>query len=31
MTASAAGTVEEPGHNVGQKSGLNRATIGVEV
>ena len=24
MTASAAGTVEEPGHNVGQKSGLNR-------
>lgn len=27
MTASAAGTVEEPGHNVGQKSGLNRAIL----
>ena len=27
MTASAAGTVEEPGHNVAQKSGLNRAIL----
>ena len=27
MTASAAGTVEEPGHNVGQKSGLNYAVM----
>lgn len=27
MTASAAGTVEEPGRNVAQKSGLNRAIL----
>lgn len=27
MTASARGTVEEPGHNVKQKSGLNRAIL----
>lgn len=27
MTASAAGTVDEPGHNVAQKSGLNRAIL----
>ena len=27
MTASAEGTVEEPGHNVAQKSGLNRAIL----
>ena len=27
MTASAAGTAEEPGHNVAQKSGLNRAIL----
>ena len=27
MTASAAGTLEEPGHNVAQKSGLNRAIL----
>ena len=30
MTASAAGTVEEPGHNVGQKSGLNRVIMWVK-
>lgn len=29
MTASAAGTVEEPGVNVAQKSGLNRAILSV--
>jgi putative transposase len=29
MTASARGTVEEPGTNVAQKSGLNRALLGV--
>jgi putative transposase len=27
MTASAAGTIEEPGKNVAQKSGLNRAVL----
>lgn len=27
MTASAAGTIEEPGQNVAQKSGLNRAIL----
>jgi putative transposase len=29
MTASAVGTVEEPGKNVAQKSGLNRAVLDV--
>jgi len=29
MTASAAGTLEEPGRNVRQKAGLNRAILGV--
>jgi putative transposase len=29
MTASASGTIEEPGRNVAQKAGLNRALLGV--
>lgn len=29
MTASAKGTVEEPGTNVGQKAGLNRVILNV--